>query len=365
MKSVAFNTSADASLPVLASAGDFTVLLSDPRPTQKAELLSVAPHSPGNEVEAVGISPDGSLLVSGGRDGYLVFMTLSVPSLLPRSNNDSISARLRKSRVILDQSERYNSTENLAESTSQLSVSEGDILAAVQNEHLRPPPPGIHLQPKREFTARESRKKRAEKKVVDLPTMIAHLSFSFRGSVLEEQPSSSDSEEDTISELQQRQDKIGDIVDMTQKVNKYSQLAKKMSVDEMLHKPPEPRLSLLPGNVEERVRHRRKLFERRRSHDYTDGYDGKYSNMREDDELQNEQGAESQNSLKDDSTAEESESLHESGNYSLNNSFRTEATVSTKKGSSKFSVLASSFTEESGSGEEYYDEEEDITLSMI
>ena len=127
VKSLAFNPSSDAAMPLLASAGDYTLLLSDPRPTQKAELLSLSPHTLGKEVEAVDISPDGSFLVSGGRDGLLVCMNLSAPSLHPQLIDISVAGKLRHSLSLLDQSSESNSIEDQAEGISQASTSEGDL----------------------------------------------------------------------------------------------------------------------------------------------------------------------------------------------------------------------------------------------
>ena len=85
VKSIAFNPNSDnVAVQILASAGAYSVRLSDPRPTQKADILSLSPHTPGKEVEAVAISPDGSTLASGGRDGQLIFMSLNIPSFVPR-----------------------------------------------------------------------------------------------------------------------------------------------------------------------------------------------------------------------------------------------------------------------------------------
>ena len=85
VKSVAFNQpSVNLPTPILASAGDYTVKLSDPRPNMKSDILSISPHEFGKEVETVDISRDSSLLASGGRDGIIVlstlYATLSAPS---------------------------------------------------------------------------------------------------------------------------------------------------------------------------------------------------------------------------------------------------------------------------------------------
>ena len=86
VKSISFNRqTADVQEPLLASAGDFTVRLSDPRPDQKTYIMHLSPHAAGKEVEAVDISPDGTLLASGGRDGVVVLTTLLTPTLSSQS----------------------------------------------------------------------------------------------------------------------------------------------------------------------------------------------------------------------------------------------------------------------------------------
>ncbi len=295
VKSLAFNPNTDNSIPVLASAGDYTVLLSDPRPTQKAELLSLSPHTAGKEVEAVSISPDGSLLVSGGRDGLLALLTLSIPSLQTQNHNDSVSTHLRNSRTILEQSFDKDSTEDLVEAVSQASTSEGDLSVAASRENVSQ---GSYESLKREHfkqqnhlamttekeqhrkaqSARVSRQKRAEKKVVDLPSMIAHLSASVRGSVLETQHNSSsssggssDSEEEEETDAQEV---ISNLIGITQKVNKFSQIA---SAQESERKVPGPRLSLLPEDVPETIKENRRFFESREALEGIDGH-GEYRN---------------------------------------------------------------------------------------
>ena len=89
VKSISFNRqTAEVREPILASAGDFTIRLSDPRPDQKTYLMHLSPHAPGKEVEAVDISPDGTLLASGGRDGVVVLTTLLTPTLTSQSYSE-------------------------------------------------------------------------------------------------------------------------------------------------------------------------------------------------------------------------------------------------------------------------------------
>lgn len=338
VKSLAFNPSTNTVLPILASAGDYTILLSDPRPTQKSEILTLSPHTLGKEVEAVGISPDGSLLISGGRDGLLVFMNLSVPSLRPHLlRENSISTKIRHSISILDQSVETNSTEDQAEAISQASTS--DLSVGASRESI-PLDGGLQERPQDKVvphSARISRKRRTEKKVVDLPTMIAHLSASVRTSMLEEQLSSSDSEDDMEKESHK---KISSLVHVAQKVDKFSQFARKTSVQEMLHKAPEPKRSLLPANVPETIKEKKKYFETRKTTkvEDTDGaeyYDG-YSSL-----LPGE--------------PDESDSDEEAGEYAMK-----------LEGSAREDITAlidsrqHSFTDELGSGDDY-----DDIVSMI
>ena len=86
VKSISFNRqSTGLQEPLLASAGDFTVRLSDPHPDHKTHIMHLSPHAAGKEVEAVDISPDGTLLASGGRDGVVVLTTLLTTTLHSQS----------------------------------------------------------------------------------------------------------------------------------------------------------------------------------------------------------------------------------------------------------------------------------------
>lgn len=276
VKSLAFNPNTDAVVPVLASAGDFAVRLSDPRPSHDMELLTLTPHTLGKEVEAVGISPDGSLIVSGGRDGCLVFLTLSIPSLRPQYTRDnSISEKLRHSQNILDRSYDQDSTEDLHEEVSQISTSEGDLSLAASREDILLETSQKSLSGSRkvtgphrkEVTARASRLKRTQKKVVDLPSMIAHLSASVTASMIEEQLSSSESEDEAVLEERETQ-KISALIGVAQKVDKYSQIA---TVQEAARKAPDPRFSLLPETAPMTIQEKRKFFESKEALESTDG----------------------------------------------------------------------------------------------
>lgn len=364
MKSLAFNPNTDTAIPVIASAGDCTILLSDPRPTQKAELLSLSPHTPGKEVEAVSISPDGSLLVSGGRDGLLALLTLSVPLLSWQDHNDSVSSKLRNSRNFLERSFDNGSIEDLVDGIVQTSTSEGDLSVAPSQENIsheasrdkeQQRTEELQQSKKMEQRARVSRQKRTEKKVVDLPTMIAHLSASARGSVLEEQLSSSDSEEEPEEADIDTQGKISSLIGVSQKVDKFSQITKKTSVQEVRYKAPEPRLSLLPDDVPDTIKESREFFKSREALDiqytsesredpveseYYDGYSSLLPGEEEEEELD-----------------PESSPMH-SGHYNL-----LKDSSNSQAGRFHKSSRQHSFAEELGSADEYYDE--DVPFSMI
>ena len=225
VKSLAFNPHTEnVAVPVLASAGGPKLCLSDPRPSHRADILSVSLHKPGKEVEAVAVSPDGSLLVSGGRDGLIVIMTLMVPSIIPRSEShytSLTSSVLRKSRAIRERSYIYDATadedippeeENEEEEEGNLTVEETDqfILEPVKTEKVK----SYHrmkrrnrfeeketeladyatVRKKKFVSAKTARERRTKGKSYDIPTMVAHLSAAVRVYGPEEPDSSSESE---------------------------------------------------------------------------------------------------------------------------------------------------------------------------
>lgn len=235
VKNIVFNPQTEnVALPILASAGDFTIRLSDPRPDHKSDILTLSPHLPGKEVEAVTISPDGSLLISGGRDGLIVLMTLFVPSIMPRSESSflSTSSVLRKSRVVRDRSYIYDATEvsEIPEELDEEDELEAELEAEALDRMLTKPK---EFEKKTSFTrmkrrsrvaekevelldhatlkrkgvhARVSREKRIKAKQVDIPTMIAHLSAAIRAYGPEDvNSSSSESEEENEAEEVQEQ----------------------------------------------------------------------------------------------------------------------------------------------------------------
>lgn len=149
VKSLCFGPQAsNASIPVLASAGDFQVILSDPRPSHKASLLSLRAHEPGKEVEAVSVSSDGSLLASGGRDGKIV-----LTSLLNPAPTKHIAER--------------------SDNSEPLSVTEAESPVVVQQQSLsREDSHGSIV--KKSNVAKKSRMRRAKRKSIDV-SMAEHL----------------------------------------------------------------------------------------------------------------------------------------------------------------------------------------------
>ena len=232
VKSLAFNPLMEnVAVPVLASAGGDKLCLSDPRPEHRADILSLSLHKQGKEVEAVAVSPDGSLLVSGSRDGLIVLMTLMVPSVIPRSDASHMhltSSVLRKSRVVRDREYIYDATMD-DEIPPELREDEEDVeanWAALQleaeemaDQFLMKPkklekqtsfsrmkrrsryeeketelPDYATVRKKKGLSAKTARGKRTKGKSYDIPTMVAHLSASVRVYGPEELNSSSDSE---------------------------------------------------------------------------------------------------------------------------------------------------------------------------
>ena len=247
VKSVAFNPQIEnVALPVLASAGDFTIHLSDPRPERKADILTLSPHSLRKEIEAVTISPDGSLLVSGGRDGFIVLMTLLVPSIMPRSESIlSTSSVLRRSRVVRDRSYIYDITDGgVPPEIEEVEDIEAELELEALDKILTEPKridrqtsftrlkrrsrveeKGVELPPatvrRKNVSARKARERRIKEKLVDIPTMVAHLSAAIRAYGPED-PSSSESEEEEKDEEREEQEGSQSKVDVISKVIVFS-----------------------------------------------------------------------------------------------------------------------------------------------
>lgn len=178
------------SLPVLVSAGGFNVNISDPRPSYKANIISLSLHDIGKEVEAVTVSPDGTLIASGGRDGNIILMTLMVPRVVPsfsgRGNVMDKQRKIKKHSFIKDITHIDEDDEDAVEELNELD----DILSSPLQQEVeqnvsrlkrlgRTATKEVELQDhstiKKNVNARSSRKKRATEKDIDLPTMVAHL----------------------------------------------------------------------------------------------------------------------------------------------------------------------------------------------
>jgi len=302
VRSLAFNTNKNSLIPVLASAGGTKVVISDPRPYYGTQLLSIHPNGEESVVDAAEISPEGSILASGGRSGHLVLTSLYTPMVKSDVKRDTISDRLRKSGVILDEMVGYGSTESLIESlpSSDLMVASStteDLVSLQTNatdelDHIENIPrlfsggpigtasefnlydghneiehssmkPKVRKNSKKTQqlqNARESRKKRTEKKVVDLPTMIAHLSTSARGSVIRELSSSSESSDDDEPESSiSPKLPLSSLINVTHKVSAFSSY-ENVTADTGANIP-DPRISLLEEDVPEAIRERRDFFQ--------------------------------------------------------------------------------------------------------
>ena len=219
-------------------------------------------------MEAVSISPDGSLLVTGGRDGLLILMNLQIPSVLPVTDSSNtkvtLSATVRHSCEVLEESLKHlNPPEEISHTEEDLSeATEADI----QNEpKQRIRYDDIMSENKPDLDAGRviqrrisgSNERRIKEKVVDIPTMIAHLSA--RASFIEEPSSSSgessdyDSEEDTEGQFQVKP--ADSVLDQKDTV---------MEIMESNKHPPLPsQLSLPPDEAQERSKKRVNLFERK------------------------------------------------------------------------------------------------------
>jgi WD40 repeat protein len=189
VKSVFFNPqTVNVSLPVLASAGGYIVHLSDPRSGRKSDILSLMPHEPGKEVEAVTISPDGSLLVSGGRDGKIALMTLMVPRLLPYSQEGSAGFIKRRAQPISSrlfikdygyEDEDQDEVEEVDDFDDEYMQSEMEHKIAHWKRKTRGREKDVELSDhstvKKTLNARSSRRNRIAKKNIDISAATSHL----------------------------------------------------------------------------------------------------------------------------------------------------------------------------------------------
>lgn len=198
VKSVTFNYNThNVAIPVLASAGDYSLKVWDPRPTSPGHpLVNLSLHQPGKEVEAVAISPDGSLVATGARDGVVILMTLFVPTILPRTDSEIKREQHKKTFRNSFRLARHDSFSKSGKAEAEITDFALDQMMAEpklpQNTQLK----RIHSRLKRrtrttekdieidqeatitekeKVNIRKSRKNRARVKSIDLPDMIMHL----------------------------------------------------------------------------------------------------------------------------------------------------------------------------------------------
>ena len=197
VKSITFNSNThNVAVPILASAGDYSLKVWDPRPSYSGQsLASLSLHKHGKEVEAVAISPDGSLIATGGRDGVVILMTLFVPTIIPRTDSEVKREQHKKTFRTSYRLARQESFKKVGEAEPEITdfaldqmISEPKLPESSQLKR-------IHSRLKRrtrtsekdfeieqqETTAKEkvnrrkARKNRARAKSIDLPDMIMHL----------------------------------------------------------------------------------------------------------------------------------------------------------------------------------------------
>ena len=222
-------------------------------------------------MEAVSISPDGSALASGGRDGQLILMSLNVPSVIPRAQTITTSATVRHSCEILEQS-RMRSTSDSPDTPSDGSTTELENLRMVpeteevakdsrrRSQHMERKPDIAAV-----VTLRRTHDKRLKDKVVDIPTMIAHLSA--RASMIIEDPSSSSSESNSESDDDSADSEDFEsqfLVSVSERANQFMKQEKTIQDATNVHAPPPPqKLSLLPNEAVGRLKENRSVFEKR------------------------------------------------------------------------------------------------------
>ena len=232
-------------------------------------------------MEAVSISPDGSTLASGGRDGQLVFMSLNVPTVIPRpeTGKTTTSATVRHSREILEQSRMRSTsdpdplntpsegstTELASENFRMVNVPEAASEKMAKDGKRR----SRHIAERRPpdiaavVALRRNHDKRLKDKVVDIPTMIAHLSA--RASMIIEDPSSSSSSSESDDESADSEDNESQfLVNVSERANQFMKQEKTVigTASEIVLPPPQ-RLSLLPNEAVGRLKENRNVFQKR------------------------------------------------------------------------------------------------------
>ena len=224
VKSVTFNYNTyNVAIPVLASAGDYSLKVWDPRPTGHGHpLVTLSLHQPGKEVEAVAISPDGSLVATGARDGVVVLMTLFVPTILPRTDSEvkrELHKKTFRNSFRLSRQESFSKSGKVEPEISDFALDQMIAEPKLpQNTHLK----RIHSRLKRrtrttekdleidqeatvtekeKVNLRKSRKNRAKVKSIDLPDMIMHLAAkvtAYKPEVFSDSDSGDDQVKDKI-----------------------------------------------------------------------------------------------------------------------------------------------------------------------
>ena len=216
------------SVPVLASAGGYELNISDPRPGKKTDIITLSLHDIGKEVETVVISPDGSLLVTGGRDGNIILMTLMVPRVVPSFTGQGRikdfkerQSKTKRSSFIKDITNKgADEEEEAVEELDQLD----DILSSplrqevVQNVSRlkrisRTATKEVELQEhstvRKNINAKSSRKRRVTGKDIELPSMVAHLTTRQSHMLLEEEEEEKNavsSEEEKVEEVEEEEE---------------------------------------------------------------------------------------------------------------------------------------------------------------
>ena len=228
VKSVTFNYNThNVAIPVLASAGDYSLKVWDPRPTGPGlPLVNLSLHQPGKEVEAVAISPDGSLVATGARDGVVILMTLFVPTILPRTDSEmkrELHKKTFRNSFRLARQDSFSKSGKVEPEITDFALDQMMAEPKLpQNTQLK----RIHSRLKRrtrttekEFeidqeatvtekekvNVRKSRKNRARVKSIDLPDMIMHLAAkvtTYKPEVFSDSDSGDDQAKDKI--LQQK-----------------------------------------------------------------------------------------------------------------------------------------------------------------
>ena len=309
------------------------------------------------------VSPDGSLLVSGGRDGRIVLMTLMVPSVIPRSESnqmDLTSSVLRKSRVIRDRSYICDVTsdgeipleleeEEEEEDWRARQQEEAEMMDTLEREpkkverqtsivrlkrrsrfeEKQTELPDYATVRKKGVSARTARERRAKGKSYDIPTMVAHLSAAVRVYGPEEPNSSSDSEGEGDAEKKEGNHPKNTKVDILSHIKAWSHPESISSHAVQTH------THDLPGDI--RKTKTRKTFFETGSPDLREDEE---EDKEEKEEEEKKEGEEEEYLQQfdplipgDPKTLQQSHSptnfdaeslLHQSGHYNLGNSYRLE-----------------------------------------